>query len=55
MSAEDDFTDAVVKALGKRYSSTVISECRGGGGANKGCGGIGTLLFLKWSGVVVRE
>lgn len=48
-------TDAVVKALGRRYSSIATSERGGGGTASGVCCGKGTRLFLRCSGVTGRE
>ena len=44
-------TEAVVKALGRRKSSTGVGDCVGGGGVRRGWGGRAMWLFLRWSGV----
>ena len=48
-------TDEVVKAFGRRYSSTGIGDWVGGGGVRRGWGGSATWLFLRWSGVDGRD
>lgn len=49
------FTEAVVKAFGRRNSSTGIGECVGGGGVSSGWMGRGIWLFLRCSGVDSTE
>ena len=44
-------TDAVVKAFGRRNSSTGTADWEGGGGVRRGCRGSATWLFLRCSGV----
>lgn len=44
-------TDAVVKAFGRRKSSTGLADWVGGGGVKRGWGGSATWLFLRCSGV----
>ena len=45
------FTDDVVRALDRRKSSTTEVLLVGGGAVSSGCGGNGSWLFRKCSGV----
>jgi hypothetical protein len=51
----DGLTEDVVRAFGRRKSSTDESERAGDGSARSGWGGRGMWLFLIWSGVAGGE